>query len=282
MIYYLLLLLVPLCACCSSAAQKQYTLRKSSNVILFSAFTSLIALLFFIVTSGFDLAFDWRLTPYALAFAVSYSAAWVGTVLALRYGLMAITTLIISCSLVFPIIYGVMRGEALTTTNIVGMALLLAALVLVNLKLDKKDRFSLKWLGCVLVALVGNGVCTLSQNMQKFALGDGYTHEFMIIALSASFVLLMAYAFITSRDIRGELRGCLPYAACNGVANAAQNFLMLTIIGNIPNTVLYPTNAALGMIATFLLGYIAYKERFSKTQYIGYALGVASIVILNL
>lgn len=283
MIYYLLLICVPLVSCLQSISQKQYNLRiKEPNIILFSAFTSLIALGFFVVSSGFRLEFDTGLVPYALCFAVCYASAWVGTVFAVRYGLMAITNLIISCSLIFPTMYGVLMGETATPMVIVGICMLLAAFVLVNLKSGSKGSFSLKWFVCVMIAFVGNGGCSISQNMQKRALGDSYSHEFMIIALAAATVMLFAAAIYSSKDIKSDIKMCLPYAAGNGIANAVVNLLIITLIGNIPNTILYPTNSALGMAVTFLISYFAYKERFSVTQYIGYAMGMASIVILNI
>ena len=283
MIYYLLLILIPMVSCLQSVAQKQYNLKYTSpNVILFSAVTSVIALIFFVITSGFDLSFDARLVPYSLGFAVCYAAAWVATVLAVRYGLMAISSLIVSCSLIFPTVYGVILGEAVTVRLIIGIALIFAAIVLVNLKFSEKGKFSLKWLACALIAFAGNGVCSIMQNMQKRRLGDSYSHEFMIIALAAASVMLIVYGCIVSKNVLTDIKQCAPYAAANGVANAALNLLMLMIIGNIPNTILYPTNAALGMIFTFLLAFFGYKERFSVPQYIGYGLGIVSIVLLNI
>lgn len=283
MIYYLLLLLLPVVSQCQNIAQKQYTLKeKAPNVLMFSAFTSLIALGFFLITSGFQLEFDARLIPYALGFAVCYSAAWIGTVFAVKYGLMAISNLIVSCSLIFPTAYGVLMGEQITPAIVVGMALLLAAIVLVNLKFGDRSKFSLKWLLNVMMAFLGNGVCSIMQNMQKRTLGDGYTHEFMIIALSASFVLLLLASCLTSKNAMADLKNCLPYTAANGFANGAVNFLTLMLIGNIPNTVLYPSVSALNMLMTFLLSFIVYKERFTKPQYIGYALGMISIILLNI
>ena len=283
MIYYLLLLCLPVVNCCQSIAQKQYNLKyEKTNVILFSAVTSVMALGFFLITSGLKLEFDAALIPYALAFAVAYSSAWVGTVLAVRYGLMAISSLIVSCSLIFPTVYGIMLGEPVTATVIIGMGLLLAAIVMVNLKFDKSAKFTWKWFACVMVAFFGNGLCSITQNMQKRALGDSYSHEFMTIALAAASLMLLGYAALTSKNLRGDFKACLPYSVANGAANAVINFLMLLLIGNIPNTVLYPTNSALNMIATFLLAFFAYKERFSKTQYVGYVLGIASIILLNI
>jgi len=283
MIHYLLLLLHPMVSSCQSIAQKQYTLReKSPNVLLFSAITSLIALFFFLITSRFDLFFDVRLVPYALGFAICYASAWAGTVFALRFGSMALSSLIIACSLVFPTVYGLLLGEPAAPAVIIGICLIFCAIVLVNIQFGQKQKFSLKWFLCVMVAFLGNGCCSIMQNMQKRTLGDSFTHEFMIIALSAAFILLMIAACLTSKSVLRDLPGCLPYASANGVANALLNLIMLTLIGNIPNTVLYPSVSALGMLFTFLLSYIVYKERFSLPQYIGYAMGAVSIVLLNL
>ena len=283
MLYYLLLLCMPVVSCCQNISQKQYTLKISApNTMLFSSITAFIALCFFIVTSGFDLQFVPELIPYALGFAVCYAAAWAGTILGLRNGPMAITNLIISYSLIFPTIYGVTIGETVTPTVIIGILLLLSSFVCVNFNSGSKGRFSAKWFFCVMIAFTGNGFCSIMQNMQKRALGDSYTHEFMIIALSIASVMLFMAAMFTGKDIPGDLKACAPYAAANGVANALGNMILLTIIGNIPNTILYPTNSALGMIGVFLLSFIIYKERFSKQQYAGYALGMVSLILLNI
>ena len=283
MIYYLLLLCMPVVNSCQSISQKQYNLKyEKTNVLLFSAVTSVIALGFFLITSGMKLEFNAALVPYALAFATAYSAAWIGTVLAVKYGLMALTTLIVSCSLIFPTTCGILLGEPVTPTIVIGMILLLTSIVLANLKFDKSAKFTWKWFACAMVAFVGNGICSVTQTLQKRMVGDSYSHEFMIIALSAASVLLFGYAALTSKDLRGDFRRCLPFAAANGTANGLINFMVLVTIGNIPNTVLYPSLSALNMIATFIVAYLAYKERFSKIQYAGYALGIVSIILLNL
>lgn len=283
MFEYVILFVLPFISIIQSIAQKQYNLKsKNPNSGLFSAVTSLIALLFFVITSGFRLSFTVKLIPYALVFGVSYALAWVGTVEAVRHGTITLTNMIISCSLVIPTTLGIILGETVTTVKIIGMALLFSAIALVNLKLDEKNRFSVRWFLWVMAAFLGNGFCSAAQNLHKAHLGDSYGHEFMIIALSFAVVLLFAYVFFTSKDLKTEIRVCLPYTAVNGTVNASLNLLMLLIIGKIPNIVLYPSFSALSMLVSFLLGFAVYKERFTLYQYIGYGLGVASIVLLNL
>ena len=285
MLYYLLLFIaLPLASSVQSVAQKQYSLKgKSSNVFLFSAVTTVFALCFFLVSSGFQLEFTAALFPYALAFGLAYAMGWISTMIALRFGSMALTTLIASFSLIFPTVYGIVQGETLTVLIGAGMALLMVSIVLVNFPSGKGFAFSLKWLLWAMVTLVTNGVCALSQIMSKQALGDSYSHEFMIIALTGAAVILVGCMLMRrGSSLADDLRVCLPYALVNGLGNALLNFLSLVLIGNIANTVLYPTKSALSIAAAFLLAFIVYRERFSKIQYIGYALGAASVVLLNL
>ncbi|MBR3929664.1 MAG: hypothetical protein IKJ65_11760 [Clostridia bacterium] len=283
MLHYLILFALPFVSIIQSIAQKQYNLKsKNPNAGLFSAVTSLIALFFFVITSGFKLSFTLKLIPYALVFGVCYASAWVGTLEAVRHGTITLTNMIISCSLVIPTAYGIIRGETVTAVTVVGMALLFGSIALVNLKFDQKNAFSVKWFIWVMIAFFGNGLCSASQNMHKIHLGDSYGHEFMIIALICATILLFAYVLLTSKNLKAEIRVCLPYTLLNGTTNACLNLLMLVIIGNLPNIVLYPTFSALSMLFSFLLGFIVYKERFTVYQYVGYAMGVASIVLLNL
>jgi drug/metabolite transporter (DMT)-like permease len=283
MIYYVILLLLPFVGVFQSWTQKQYNLKsKNPNAGLFSAVTALIALMFFLLTSGFQLTFTPKLIPYAIVFGLSYAAAWVGTLKAIECGTLTLTGMIISCSLVIPTALGIVLGEAVTTKKVVGMALLLAAIALVNLKFDEKSKFSLKWFIWVMIAFFTNGLCSASQNLHKVRLGDSYGNEFMIIALTLSAILLFAYVFMTSKGLKAEMRVCLPYTLLNGMSNAAMNLLIIVIIGYIPNVVLYPTFSALSMIISFLMGFVLFKERFTKYQYVGYGLGIVSIVLLNL
>ena len=285
MIYYLLVLCLPIATCCQYIAQKQYNLKmRQPNVILFSVITAMFALLFFVITSGLRLTFDRKIVPYALTYGICYSVAWVGTVFAVRYGPIAISSLILSCSLIFPTIYGIATGDALTWKTVAGLVLLFLAMTLVNLKFEKKQKkgVSVLWLISVSAAFLGNGMCSLMQNICKRHVGPQFTHEFMILALSACIVILTFYGLVTGKHFCADLKKTLSFAVCNGGANAIANFLTFTIIGNIPNTIFYPTSSALNMTATFGLAYVAYKERFSKQQYLGYALGVMAVVILNL
>jgi len=281
--YYLLLICSNVVGTIAKVIQKQYNLKvEKPNVLLFSAITSLMGLCFFVVTSGFQLEFDVRLIPYSLCYAVAYAVGWVGLVNAVRYELLAITWMIINSSLIFPTVYGLLLGEIITPVVASGIALLFVSIVLVNVRMGDGGRFSKEWFFWTMLGFLGNGGCQLIQNMYKRALGESYNHEFMIIALAVAAALLMVFAYRSSSRFGRDFKKCAPFASVNGIANATTTLLMLIMIGNIPNTILYPTNSALGMVMTFLVAVFLYREKFSKVQYVGYTLGIVSAVLLNI
>ncbi len=283
MLNYLLLLIPPLCTCVQNVMQKRYNAKPGEpNVLLFSAITTFFALLFFIGSSGLRLEFSTRIIPYSLSFGVAYACAWVGNVLAVRYGSLALTTLIVSFTQAAPVIYGIVIGEKLTVLRAVGLAALAVAMFLVNRKSAEDPKpFSAKWLVSLAVTFCGNVVCTLTSVIQKSVLGPEMTHEYMILALVTAFVLLITAAVIRRRDFGAELRCALPFASVNGLVNGSANMTMLYLIGRIPTSVLYPTSTALSMVSTFALAFWIYRERFSKAQYLGYLFGAVSVVLLN-
>ena len=47
-------------------------------------------------------------------------------------------------------------------------------------------------------------------------------------------------------------------------------------------SILFPSISGGGIVLGFLLSTFVYKERLSRIQYIGYAIGTASVIILNI
>ena len=84
------------------------------------------------------------------------------------YGSMAIASLILSFTLIFPTFYGVIvRGDELGFVQIVGFVFLFSAMFLSKShSTSEGKKVSPKWLICVIIAFVGNGVCSVASNMQ--------------------------------------------------------------------------------------------------------------------
>ncbi len=281
---YLLLITVIILTTAQNVFQKQYNIKvKNPNVFLFGGIISLTAMLFFIISSGFKLSFTTAFLPYSVAFGISYAAANIGIVYSLRFGSMAISTLVVSYSLLIPTAYGVLvLNDDLSNLAYIGIALLLISIFLLNAKkIDMK--FSLKWIVCIIIAFIGNGMCSTVQKMEQLQFDGAYKSEFMIAALliSAGALLIMA-ALQKGQNGKKDLIECVKLAGISGIANGVVNLFVMLLTGTLPNAILFPSISGGGIVLSFIIALFIYKEKLHKMQILGYVLGVLSVILLNL
>ena len=289
---YLFLVIVMLFCILQDITKKQYNVKvEKSNGFIFSAIVSLFAMFFFLISSGFKFDINSQVIPYSVGFAASYASALVGAFLAIKWGPLSITLLVISYSLIIPAFYGLIAlDEKLTPVKIIGLILLAISLLLISKVLERKNeggeetkqKISVKWLIALFFAFAGNGMCSTVQKMQQTALDGNYKSEFMIVALIISFVALVIAAIVNKEDIRVGTLPCIGFAAITGIANGIVNLLVMVLTGMMSASILFPTISGGGIVLGFIFSIFVYKEKLTKIQYIGYAIGTVSVVLLNI
>ncbi len=266
-------------------SRKQYNVKYNpSNAYLFSGVTSLFALLYFAVLSIGTFSFDADVLPYSLGFGLSHGAASLGLFLALKYGSLSITMLFSSYSLIIPTLYGILvLGEKLKIVGYIGIVLLFISIFLVNKKDDgEKNRYEFKWFVFLVLTFVGNGMCSTVQKMQQLKFGGEYKNEFMIVALAISTTIIFVASLCDIKSFKKELVSCIPLGAFTGLSNGITNHLVMILTGLIPTAIFFPIISASGIVLGFVLAVTLYKERLSNLQLVGYAIGVVSVVLLNI
>ncbi len=253
------------------------------GVISFSAFTSLFAALFFVFQLKLPLQFDIAVIPYALLFGLGYGSCTVCSVLAIFNGSLSLTSLITSYSLIIPTLYGMLfLNEKISAFLIVGLILLLISLFLINF-VKGDSKISIKWLIYVTVAFIGNGMCSTVQKVQQLDFDSKYKAEFMVLSLFIIVAVLLIVALITEKqDITHSIKkGVIPIALC-GIANGVVNLFVMMLSTRMSASVMFPLVSAGSIILTYFISRIWYKEKLNLFQNIGFILGVASVVFLNL
>ncbi len=141
---------------------------------------------------------------------------------------------------------------------------------------------SLKWFILVMISLFANGFIGVLTRMQQIRFNDVCSSEFQIISIGGSFVLLAAIGLIHDRKSLPYImkHGTL-YGLGAGVCNGAKNLLTLVIYLLLPLTIVSPMSTGLGMLSTFALALLVYKEKYTKRQLIGVLLGVCAILLLT-
>lgn len=270
-----------------NVVKKAYNNKTGGSKFIFPAVSCLVALLFFIVSSGFELNFTAEIIPYALLFALSYGSATIFSFLSIQAGSLSLTSLITSYSLVIPTFYSIIfRGDEATLTLYLGIAALLISLLLMNLKGKGEGetvKISLKWVIFVAIAFLGNGVCSTVANVQQLDFPGMYKNEFMIIALTVVVAVLFALSFFTEKEnIRHCVRKGHGLMIICGIANALANLFVLMLSGKINGSIMFPLISAGGIILTSLVSIFVYREKLSRLQYCALVLGIAAVVLLNL
>lgn len=263
--------------------KKPYTQKMGgSGVYFFNAIISAAALLFFAVTAT-KLDFDLSFIPYSIGFAASYAIATVFLVLAIAYGSLSLTSLFFSYSLMIPTLYGlVFLKDDISVGFILGLALLVVSLFLVN-KNDKKAKFSFKWIICVILAFLGNGMCTVVQNMQQVAFDGAYKNEFMIVALAIVALVMSIMSLIKERKaMKVYAKAGWHWALICGLLNGMVNLFVMILSRSMPVSVMFPLISAGGLVVTYLVSRFVYKESLTKLQFVGFILGLAAVVFLNI
>lgn len=263
--------------------KKPYTQKMGgSGVYFFNAILSAAALLFFAVTAT-KLDFDLSFIPYSVGFAASYAIATVFLVLAIAYGSLSLTSLFFSYSLMIPTLYGlVFLKDDISVVFILGLALLVVSLFLAN-KNDKKAKFSFKWIICVILAFLGNGMCTVVQNMQQVAFDGAYKNEFMIVALAIVALVMSIMSLIKERKaMKVYAKAGWHWALICGLLNGMVNLFVMILSRSMPVSVMFPLISAGGLVVTYLVSRFVYKESLTKLQFVGFILGLAAVVFLNI
>lgn len=279
---YILIAATALFVSAQQFIKKMYTDKtKNPKTFLFSALSSLAAMLVFVVTSGGNFLFSTSVLGYSAAFAAAYAAASVGVVFALKYGSMAITSLIFSYSLIIPTLYGLFfLNENIGILGIVGIITLMLSLFLLNQK-GGRQKLNVKWILFMAVAFAGNGMCSTIQKLQQLNSGGAYKNEFMIAALAISAFAMFFFSAFTEKG-KTDFKEILKYSVPNGFSNGVTNFLVLVLTGLVSNAVLFPSISAGGIVLSCFAALFVYKEKLSPKQSLGYIIGITSVILLNL
>jgi len=247
-----------------------------------SALCGLAALLYFLVTSGIP-GFIPELIPHALGFGASYTAAVIFLALAIANGSLSLTALITSYSLMLPTMYGlIFLKEPAGKWLLVGIVLLAVSLVLIN-KPGDKEPVTLKWVIYSALAFVGNGMCSVTQKMQQLAFDGAYKNEFMIYSLIFVSAVTLIFTLVRERErIPFYLKKGWYLCTTCGVLNGSTNFLVMVLTGKMATSVMFPSISAGGIVVTYIISKLFYKEKLSKKQLVGFALGTLSVIFLSL
>lgn len=236
-------------------------------------------------------SFDWGVVLYSLGFGAFYVCGTTGYVNAMKTGPIMLTSLFISLSLIGVTVWGFFFWNT-KFTALVGIGLVLVAIAIyLCLNKGKKENnteekhpISLKWLFFVVLGFVGNAGCTIVQRNQQIAYNGQHAELLMVIATAfAGSVLLAMYLKSGVQDCKRLLKERSIYPIASGVFNFAVNlFVILLARTTLSPSVIYPVLSVGSLAIVTMASIFLFKEKMKWWQWIGVAIGVIAVAILNI
>jgi drug/metabolite transporter (DMT)-like permease len=206
---------------------------------------------------------------------------------ALCRGPMALTSMLVSFSVVIPLIWGITVGnETLKTMQYPALILLFLAIIMTNVdKMKVKQTTPINygaWLLFVGITFACNGICSILQKQHQTLYPEAYSKEFMLFAMLLCSVVFVISALrkISLKELQ-RIRG-KRYGVLSGLANGLANFLTLVLAGLENTSVLFPIISAGTILAALICGRVVFKEKLKANHYAALVSGIIAVVLMKL
>ncbi len=270
---------------------RRYGRKYGNGGLLFNGVICLFAMIFFLLSDRDGIHFVPGIWRYGLINALLYATGFYFAYVAHSTGNYFLTQTITTMSFIIPIVFGLFLlkepANTLTYSSLffsVSSVLLMCYARLRNAKQSASSgEISAKWLISVLIVLLSNGFISVVAKLQRNRFGGLHSNEYMVITLTGAFLSLLIMSFLLERkDMRkGFLRGSI-YGMGAGLLNGMKNAANLSLIAQLPLSVLTPVQKGAGMIFTYIVSVFLYKEKYTKLQYLSMSLSVIAIVLMQL
>lgn len=279
-------ILIILASVTQSATTKLFN-QNCSHSTVFNAIKSCTALILFALISAFGFTFHLPTVLFGVLYGAILCISMYAGYQALCRGPMALTSMLVSFSVVVPLIWGITVGnETLKSLQYPALILLFLAIILTNADKIKAKKTTQTnyclWLLFVGITFACNGICSILQKQHQTLYPEAYSREFMLFAMLLCSVVFLISAFrkISPKELKG-IKG-KRYGVLSGLANGIANFLTLVLAGMENASVLFPIISAGTLLVALLCGKLLFKEKLKANHYVALATGIVAVVLLKL
>ncbi len=223
---------------------------------------------------------------WGLSFGLLFFTATIADAAAMETGSMSLTAIINNMNLFVPLAWSCLfLGEKITVVRVMGVALIVLTLVLA-VKRSKDGGTSLKWLGLVMLAFLGNGINSVLQKQYVLFNGDGALMLYMSIGYFTSALLMMSNSVSVSRrageiPLKKPLMVVIP-AVLAGIGSFGGNAILGILCTQVDAAVLYPSLNGGMCVASCMMSFLLFKEKLTLRKSMAIMTGLVAIGLLNL
>ena len=167
-------------------------------------------------------------------------------------------------------------GEIPALWQIVGFALALVSIVLVNT--DGERSGAGKKAGLILLLLICGGADAMSKVFEQ--LGEPRWSEYFLLITFATAALLCFALAVRKRERFGKWE--ILFGLILGIPNYFSARFLLLSLNHVPAVVVYPTFSVGVILAVTAAGVCLFKERLSRRQWIAVVTILPALILLNI
>ena len=279
-------ILIILASVTQSASTKLFN-RECPCSAVFNALKSCTALVLFALMAAVGFRFHLPTMLFGFSYGACLCISMYAGYGALCRGPMALTSMLVSFSVMIPLLWGITVGnEELKIMQYPALGLLFLSIILTNAdKIRGKENAPRSyglWLLFVGITFACNGICSILQAQHQTLYPAAYSREFMLFAmlLCSAVFGIVAWRRVSRKELK-TIKG-QRYGVLSGLANAAANFLTLVLAGLENTTVLFPIISGGTILASLLCGRLLFKEKLKANHYVALSAGIAAVVLLKL
>ena len=215
-----------------------------------------------------------------LVLAQSYTFMW-----ALEIGPFSYTTVIVSLATLIASVSGLFFGESIDLFQYFGMGIMVFCIIFSTDRNNGTRKSSLKWLVIALVSCLTNGFVGIMQKIHQSTEYKAQSTAFLVSAfafMTAASALLWLYERKKSGKDRFDPNAKqIAFALVSGATFAVPHIANLYLAGAMPSAVFFPIINTGGLILTLIAATLLFKEKLSRLQWIGIALGLISSLFVS-
>ena len=269
-----------------SATTKLFN-QHSTHSAVFNAIKSCTALALFAVIAAFGFSFHVPTMLFGFCYGACLCLSMYAGYQALCRGPMALTSMLVSFSVLIPLIWGITVGnETLKALQYLALALLLLAIMLTNVDKFKEKRSAQysygSWLLFVFITFLCNGIGSILQKQHQTLYPASYSQEFMLFAMLLCAAIFCVSAFRKLSPAQIKATSGKRYAVLSGTLTGVANFLTLVLAGMENASVLFPIISGGTILGALLCGRFVFRERLKANHYAALAVGIVSVILLKL
>lgn len=236
------------------------------------------SLIFFLLISFYKIQFHLPTVLFASVYGFALFFSTLFGYMALKYGSMALTSLIVSYSVIVPCIFSIIfLGETLSFVRILGIVLLLISMYLLKQQAENV-RVNKQWFVYVAITFFCNGICSVMQKLHQTVYPSSYCNEFMVYSIVVTFILFLTTAICKKEE---KNTGVMKYAVLAGILMGVGNYLTLVLSSKVDATVLFPIVSVFSMICNVIVSKLYFNDKFSVMQLTGICFGVFSVLLIK-